>query len=87
MDISQLPALAETYWPQLAAGATLVFGAAHSKLDKYPVAKVLSRYVGVLPLLRLFVLELAQAVIVQYGPVPVLPSVEAPASVTPQAGR
>ena len=59
------------HWPFLSGAALpLILSFLHARLDKFPVAKVLARYVGVLPVLRIAALELAQAVIQTWGPAP-----------------
>ena len=60
-----------THWPFLSCAALpLILSFLHARLDKFPVAKVLARYVGVLPVLRIAALELSQAVIQTWGPAP-----------------
>jgi hypothetical protein len=70
MDLAFLVHLAtqlQMYWPTI---FVLVGTFLHKRLDKFPVAQVLIKYASVFPILKLLALELAQAVINQWGPAP-----------------
>lgn len=46
----------------------LALSVAHSRLSRWPIIQVISRYAGIFPVARIAAVELAQAVLAQWGP-------------------
>lgn len=68
MDLSSIYQLFIDHPGLFASVIPLALSSAHSRLGNYPIIQVLTRYAGILPVARIAAVELAQAVVTQWGP-------------------